>query len=107
MLIVTSKTFPSDSSHVILHMPRPCLTPLKSLFAENPSLEWMVLTDCVEPLFEHDLMRIEKERKESCFDTHLKATFVVHRSFSCKHAECGPSWALLFQGCQNEMRVGS
>jgi hypothetical protein len=77
MIIVASKLFESDFSQSILHMLHPSLPHLRLLFDENPDLEHVLVTDCVEPLYQADLKRIESERK---FKTHIQRAFLVQRN---------------------------
>jgi hypothetical protein len=76
MIILASKLFESDFSHSILHMLQPSLAHVQLLFEENADIEHLVVTDCVEPMFQADLKRIETEKK---FKTHIRGAFFVQR----------------------------
>jgi hypothetical protein len=92
MIIVASQVFDSDFSQSILHMLHPSVHHLQLLFDENPDVEHMLVTDCLEPLFQADLKRIESERK---FKTHVKGAFFVQRSVLatiCTSSPKGLSW---------------
>lgn len=97
MIIVASKVFATEDPHSILHMPHPCSETLKALFAENSSMQWIVVTDCVEPLFEADMQRIEKEKQETSTHTHVKGVFVVHRSLTGVRRQNAPTWQQMFE----------
>jgi hypothetical protein len=73
-------------------MLRPSVHHLQLLFDENPEVEYMLVTDCQEPLYQADLKRIESERK---FKTHIKGAFFVQRSLLptlCAASPKGLSW---------------
>jgi hypothetical protein len=97
MIIIASKLFASEVPHAILHMPKPCANSLRALFHETPTMDWIVVTDCVAPLFEEDLVRIEKERDVASAHTHVKGTFVVHRSLGCLRRQTAPTWEQIFE----------
>ena len=97
MIIVASRLFSTDIPHSILHMPSPCAGTLKALFAEDSALDWIVVTDCLEPLFEADMERIERERVQTSAHTHVKGVFVVHRSLECVRRQSASTWQQMFE----------
>lgn len=92
MKIVASKLFDSSETQVI-HMPFPSAPGIQALFHELPDLEWIVVTDCVSPLYETDLARIAQERTLTTQKTHLEGVFVLHKSFGFDKRQRARSWA--------------
>lgn len=99
MLIVASQVFDSDFSNRIVHMARPSIPHLQLLFTEAPALDYILVTDCLAPLFQFDIRRIESERTEDKLLTHIEGTFCVHRSmfetFRTGNPSSAPSWSEL------------
>ena len=81
MLIVASQVFESEFSNRIVHMAKPSLAHLQLLFFEAPLLQYVLVTDCLAPLFQFDIRRIENERTPEKLLTHIHAAFCVHRTF--------------------------
>lgn len=95
MLIVASKLFDSSAKNLV-HMPCPSLTSIKLLFEEDPELQVVLVTDCVEPVFHADVQRIDSERT---FKTHVAGTFCLLRASLdalCTTRVTAPSWQELF-----------
>jgi hypothetical protein len=98
MIIGASQVFDSDFFNRIVHMARPSLAHLQLLFRESPLLEYVLVTDCLAPLFQFDIRRIESERSPSTIATHVQGAFCVHRTFfdtSHGGAPSAPSWTEL------------
>jgi hypothetical protein len=76
--IVTSKWFASDDLN-ILHLPHPSMEALYALFTENPSIEEIIVSDCVKELYEEDIQEIIKKKT---LKTHVQGVYYIHKSIS-------------------------
>lgn len=93
MLIVASKLFQHENVDVI-HMPTPCGESINELFVQNPSLECVVLTDCIANLFEDDLKDIENTKT---LRTKIPGVFCVTRD--TKLHSCASTWTEVLNLC--------
>jgi hypothetical protein len=76
--IVTSKWFDSADLN-ILHIPHPSMEALYALFIENPTLEEIIVSDCVKELYEEDIQEILKKKT---LKTHVQGVYYIHKSTS-------------------------
>jgi hypothetical protein len=77
-------------------MLKPSVDSLKLLFDENPDMNLVLVTDCVEPVFQADVHKIESE---PTFKTHIQGAFCVQRQVLDKLTPCrshASSWTELF-----------
>lgn len=94
-MIVASKVFEADASQTILHMPSPSMRHLHLLFCENPDMEVVLVTDCLEEMYAFDIRQIEKEGTLQ-LKTHIRGTFCISRTFASSHQSLvANSWSTM------------